>query len=416
MNILVIGSGGREHALVWKLRQSDRVEKIYVAPGNAGTKEIAENIDIKPNDIVKLLSFAKDEKIDLTVVGPEVPLAMGIVDLFEDNNLRIFGPKKVGAEIEASKSFAKELMQKYDIPTASYQTFNNFDNAKKYLENVSFPQVVKADGLAAGKGVLIAQNYKQAIDAITLIMKDEKFGSAGSEVVIEEFLEGHEISLLAFADGNIIIPMDTAQDHKKIYDGDEGPNTGGMGAYSPAKRMTEEELKFSINNILEATFKAMRDEGIRYKGVLYAGLMLTSEGPKVLEFNCRFGDPETQVLLPRLKNDLMDVMEACIDGSLDSLEIEWDEKSAVCVVLASEGYPEKYTKGYKITGLENVDLVFHAGTTYVDGNVLTAGGRVLGVTVIDNNLENAVKRAYSDVEKIYFEGKYYRTDIAKEAL
>ncbi|MFP4457831.1 MAG: phosphoribosylamine--glycine ligase [Clostridia bacterium] len=416
MNILVIGSGGREHALVWKLRQSDRVEKIYVAPGNAGTKEIAENIDIKPNDIVKLLSFAKDEKIDLTVVGPEVPLAMGIVDLFEDNNLRIFGPKKVGAEIEASKSFAKELMQKYDIPTASYQTFNNFDNAKKYLENVSFPQVVKADGLAAGKGVLIAQNYKQAIDAITLIMKDEKFGSAGSEVVIEEFLEGHEISLLAFADGNIIIPMDTAQDHKKIYDGDEGPNTGGMGAYSPAKRMTEEELKFSINNILEATFKAMRDEGIRYKGVLYAGLMLTSEGPKVLEFNCRFGDPETQVLLPRLKNDLVDVMEACIDGSLDSLEIEWDEKSAVCVVLASEGYPEKYTKGYKITGLENVDLVFHAGTTYVDGNVLTAGGRVLGVTVIDNNLENAVKRAYSDVEKIYFEGKYYRTDIAKEAL
>jgi len=312
MNILVIGSGGREHALVWKINQSSKVEKVYVAPGNAGTYAIAENVDIKADDLEVLLAFAKKKSIDLTVVGPEVPLSLGIVDLFEENGLKIFGPNKASAKIEASKSFAKELMKKYNIPTAKYEVFSDFSKAKNYLEKISFPQVIKADGLAAGKGVLIVNDYKEAIEALTIIMKDEKFGQAGSEVVIEEFLDGHEISLLAFADGKTIIPMDTAQDHKKIFEGNKGPNTGGMGAYSPSKLISQDDLNFAIDKVLKKTFNALKEEGITYKGVLYAGLMLTKTGPKVLEFNCRFGDPETQVLLPRLETDLVDIMESCI--------------------------------------------------------------------------------------------------------
>jgi phosphoribosylamine--glycine ligase len=416
MNILVIGSGGREHALVWKINQSSKVEKVYVAPGNAGTYAIAENVDIKADDLEGLLAFAKKKSIDLTVVGPEVPLSLGIVDLFEENGLKIFGPNKASAKIEASKSFAKELMKKYNIPTAKYEVFSDFSKAKNYLEKISFPQVIKADGLAAGKGVLIVNDYNEAIKALTIIMKDEKFGQAGSEVVIEEFLDGHEISLLAFADGKTIIPMDTAQDHKKIFEGNKGPNTGGMGAYSPSKLISQDDLNFAIDKVLKKTFNALKEEGITYKGVLYAGLMLTKEGPKVLEFNCRFGDPETQVLLPRLETDLVDIMESCIAGNLNDIDIRWSDSYAVCVVLASKGYPNSYQKGYEIKGIEKADLVFHAGTKISDGNVLTNGGRVLGVMGINQKIYQALAQVYKDVEKIEFEGKYYRNDIAKEAL
>jgi phosphoribosylamine--glycine ligase len=416
MNILVIGSGGREHALVWKINQSSKVKKVYVAPGNAGTYAIAENVDIKADDLEGLLAFAKKKSIDLTVVGPEVPLSLGIVDLFEENGLKIFGPNKASAKIEASKSFAKDLMKKYNIPTAKYEVFSDFSKAKNYLERISFPQVIKADGLAAGKGVLIVNDYSEAMEALTVIMKDEKFGQAGSEVVIEEFLDGHEISLLAFADGKTIIPMDTAQDHKKIFEGNKGPNTGGMGAYSPSKLISQDDLNFAIDKVLKKTFNALKEEGITYKGVLYAGLMLTKEGPKVLEFNCRFGDPETQVLLPRLETDLVDIMESCIAGNLNDIDIRWSDNYAICVVLASKGYPNSYQKGYEIKGIEKAELVFHAGTKISDGNILTNGGRVLGVMGINQKVYQALAQVYKDVETIEFEGKYYRNDIAKEAL
>ncbi len=416
MKILVIGSGGREHALVWKINQSSRANKVYVAPGNAGTYKIAENVEIKADDLEGLLAFAKKKSIDLTVVGPEVPLALGIVDLFEENGLKIFGPNKASAKIEASKSFAKELMKKYNIPTAKYEVFSDFSEAKKYLETIKFPQVIKADGLAAGKGVLIVNDYNEAMEALTIIMKDEKFGQAGNEVVIEEFLVGHEISLLAFADGKTIVPMNTAQDHKKIFDGNKGPNTGGMGAYSPAKLISEDDLDFAINKVLKKTFNALKDEGITYKGVLYAGLMLTEQGPKVLEFNCRFGDPETQVLLPRLETDLVEIMENCIGGNLNDIDIEWSDNYAICVVLASKGYPNSYKKGYVITGIGKAKLVFHAGTKISDGSIVTNGGRVLGVMGVNINLEQALDQVYEDAKKIDFEGKYYRNDIAKEAL
>lgn len=416
MNILVIGNGGREHALVWKIAQSKRVKKIYAAPGNAGTSEIAENIAIKADDLESLLSFAQANKVDLTVVGPEIPLAKGIVDLFEKNKLPIFGPNKAAAKIEASKSFSKNFMKKHKIPTADFKTFSDFDKAVIYLQEANYPIVIKADGLAAGKGVLIVQEYEEALEAITTIMKQGKFGSAGAEVVIEEFLEGQEVSLLAFVDGKSIVPMSTAQDYKKRYEDNCGPNTGGMGAYSPTKTIDEHTLYTACIDILDKSFKALKSEGIIFKGILYVGIMLTKDGPKVLEYNCRFGDPETQVLLPRLENDLIDILEACINQSLDEISISWIDKYAVCVVLASEGYPGDYTKGYKIEGLNQSELIFHAGTKLLDGKVITDGGRVLGVTALDSNLKLAMKKAYEIVEKINFKGKCFRKDIAKKDI
>ncbi len=413
MKVLIVGSGGREHALTWKISQSDKVSKIFVAPGNAGTAEIAENVQIEDNANLDLMRFAKDNDIDLTVVGPEVPLANGIVDLFLDNDLRIFGPKKSGAKIEASKKYSKDIMRKYDIPTATYRTFTEIEAAKEFVAQLEYPQVIKADGLAAGKGVLIVKSKEEALSAIDCIMKENIFGKAGAEIVIEEFLEGQEISLLAFADGNTIVPMTTSQDHKKVFDGEKGPNTGGMGAYSPANIMSDEELENAVETVLKRMLEAFKSEGIDYKGVLYAGLMLTEKGLRVLEFNCRFGDPETQVLLPRLDTDLIDIMNACIDGKLNDIEINWSNNHAVCVVLASDGYPGTYEKGFDITGINNCELVFHAGTKREGEKVISNGGRVLGVMAVKDTLEEAIKSVYKDVDKINYKGKYYRKDIAR---
>lgn len=420
MKVLVIGSGGREHALVWKLRQSPKVEKMYCAPGNAGIAQIAECVNIKAEDLDGLLAFALKQKIDLTVVGPEVPLTMGIVDKFQENGLKIFGPSGKAAEIEGSKTFAKDLMAKYHIPTAKYGAFTDATQAKAFLDEVGLPCVVKADGLAAGKGVLICETKEDAQAAIDDILVDNKFGNAGSRVVVEEFLTGQEVSMLAFTDGTTVVPMVSSQDHKRIWDGDKGLNTGGMGAYSPAPVYTPEVHAVVVPEVLEATVAAMKAEGRPFAGILYAGLMLTADGPKVLEFNARFGDPETQAVLPRLKSDLVDIFLAIIDGKLQEQQIEWYEEVAVCVVIASGGYPESSDKGRVITGLgkasETGAIVFHAGTKESDGNIVTNGGRVLGISALGKDIAEAIEHAYQGVAEIHFDHMQYRTDIGKKAF
>jgi len=420
MKVLVIGSGGREHALVWKIKQSPKVDTIYCAPGNAGIGQLAQCVAIKADDLDGLLDFALQQQIDLTVVGPEVPLTMGIVDKFQAKGLKIFGPSEKAAEIEGSKTFAKNLMAKYGIPTAKYGAFTDAAEAKAFLAQVGLPCVVKADGLAAGKGVLICETQEEAEAAIEDILLDNKFGSAGSRVVVEEFLTGQEVSMLAFTDGETVVPMVSAQDHKRIWDGDQGLNTGGMGAYSPAPVYTEAVHAIVVPQVLEATVAAMKAEGRPFAGILYAGLMLTADGPKVLEFNARFGDPETQAVLPRLKSDLVEIFLAIIDGRLAEMPIQWREEAAVCVVLASGGYPESSEKGQEITGLQQAAdtgaIVFHAGTKEVDGKIVTNGGRVLGISALGNDIAQAIANAYRGVEQVKFENMQYRTDIGKKAF
>ncbi|MBR4944962.1 MAG: phosphoribosylamine--glycine ligase [Peptococcaceae bacterium] len=420
MKVLVIGSGGREHALVWKISQSPLVEKIYCAPGNAGIGQMAECVAIKAEDLDGLLDFALQNEIGLTVVGPEVPLTMGIVDKFQEKGLKIFGPSGKAAEIEGSKTFAKDLMAKYNIPTAKYGAFTDAEKAKAFLAEVGLPCVVKADGLAAGKGVLICETKEEAETAVDDILVDNKFGNAGSRVVVEEFLTGQEVSMLAFSDGKTIVPMVSSQDHKRIWDGDKGLNTGGMGAYSPAPIYTADIHEIVVPQVLEATISAMEQEGRTFAGILYAGLMLTEDGPKVLEFNARFGDPETQAVLPRLKSDLVEIILAIIDGRLAEMNIEWHEEAAVCVVMASGGYPETSDKGRVISGLEAAAeagaIVFHAGTKETDGNIVTNGGRVLGISALGKDIAEAIANAYKGVEKITFENMQYRTDIGKKAF
>ena len=416
MKILVVGGGGREHAIVKKLAQSKKNPKIYVAPGNAGTEEIATNVAISVMDFDKLADFAKKEKIDLTVVGMDDPLVGGIVDRFEAEGMRVFGPRKNAAILEGSKAFSKDLMKKYGIPTAAYENFNDPQKAIKYLETANYPIVLKADGLALGKGVLICKTFEEAKSGIEELMIDKSFGDAGNTIVIEEFLEGREVSVLSFVDGTHYALMTSAQDHKRAKDGDEGLNTGGMGTFSPSPFYTEEVDRFCKENIYQKTVDAMRAEGREFKGIIFYGLMLTKSGVKVLEYNARFGDPETQVVLPRMENDIIDVFEACIDGCLDKIDLKFEDNAAVCVVLASDGYPLKYEKGKKITGLENFEgktdiFAFHAGTKKVNGDVLTNGGRVLGITAKAPTLKEARDKAYEATKLVEFENKYMINDI-----
>ncbi len=414
MKVLVVGGGGREHALVWKLAQSSKIDKIFCAPGNAGTAQIAENVSLSDGDIAGLLNFAKQNEIGLTVVGPEVPLVEGIVDTFETAGLRIFGPNAKAAILEGSKVFTKELLAKYNIPTAEYQRFTDAADAREYLNtNTTYPIVIKADGLAAGKGVLIISNPEDAEQGIREIMEDRVFGDAGSEIIIEEFLTGPELSMLCFVDSETIVPMVSAKDYKRIGDGDTGLNTGGMGAISPNPLYDQELEDFCLANIIEPTLTGMRQEGRPFKGILYCGIMLTEAGPKVLEYNVRFGDPETQVILPRLDTDLLDVFEAIIDDRLADIDVKWDNQTCATVVLASGGYPEAYPKGLSITGLDQVEssIVFHAGTKLEDGKVLTSGGRVLTVTSKALTVAEALKISYTNIEKIEFDGKTLRSDI-----
>ena len=419
MKILVVGSGGREHALVWKLAQSPKAEKIYCAPGNGGIAEYAECVDIGAMEFEKLAAFAKEKEIDLTVIGMDDPLCGGIVDVFEREGLRVFGPRKNAAILEGSKAFSKDLMKKYGIPTADYQVFTDPAEAEAYLETAKYPIVLKADGLALGKGVLICKTRQEAKDGVKTLMLDKQFGSAGDEIVVEEFLTGREVSVLSFVDGKTIRIMTSAQDHKRAKDGDQGLNTGGMGTFSPSPFYTPEVDTFCREHIYQKTVDAMRAEGREFKGIIFFGLMLTADGPRVVEYNARFGDPETQVVLPRMKNDLVDVFEACIDGTLDQVELEFADNAAVCVVLASDGYPEKYEKGFPISGLEKFAgktdyFVFHAGSKRTaDGRILTNGGRVLGVTVTGRDLKEARRKAYEATQWISFENKYMRHDIGK---
>lgn len=421
MKILVIGSGGREHAIVWKLLQSKKVNKIYCAPGNAGIKSIAECVDINASDIPALLVFAEKNKIDLTVVGPEDPLAKGITEIFLRAGLRIWGPSQKAAMIEGSKLFSKRLMEKYNIPTGYFKGFTDPEMAKKYISEKGAPIVIKADGLAAGKGVIIAQTIDQAFEAVDTIMIKKAFGNAGNHLLVEEFLEGEEASFLIFTDGKHITSLPTSQDHKAIYDGDKGPNTGGMGAYSPAPVIDKAMHETIMETIMRPTVRAMEKEGYPYKGVLYAGLMITEDGPKVLEFNARFGDPEAQPLLMLLKTDLIDILEACIDGNLDKIAIGWHDGATVCVVMANKGYPGQYEKGQVIGGLDKVSdmdeiVAFHAGTSLKDKNIIATGGRVLGVTAKGANIAKAIDNAYKAVSKIRWDGVYFRKDIGRKAL
>jgi phosphoribosylamine--glycine ligase len=421
MKILVVGSGGREHALVWKIKQSKKAEKIYCAPGNAGISRIAECVDISVTDIKKLLKFAKKEKIDLTVVGPESSLVAGIVDLFEKNGLRIFGPSMKAAELEGSKVFSKEFLEKYNIPTASFRVFKDSEKAKKYIDSHGAPIVVKADGLAAGKGVIVATTVEEAKKAVDLIMADKAFGSAGDKIIIESCLTGEEASFIAFTDGKTVLPLPTSQDHKAIFEKDQGPNTGGMGAYSPAPVVTDEIADFVMNRVMLPTIKGLEAEGRPYKGMLYAGLMIDGNTINVLEFNCRFGDPEAQPLLMRLKSDIIDIFEAAIDGKLDRVEMKIDPRPTVCVVMASGGYPGPYENGKVIAGLTKASEyqgveIFHAGTLRKHGRIVTNGGRVLGVTAVGNTLKDAITRAYSAVDEIKWTNCYCRRDIGDKAL
>lgn len=421
MKILVVGSGGREHALVWKIAQSKRVDKIFCAPGNGGIREIAELIDIKADDVDGLLRFAKEDKIDLTIAGPEAPLVKGIVDGFQAEGLKIFGPTKDLAMLEGSKVFAKETMRKFGVPTADFKVFSDAAKAREYLREIGVPIVVKADGLAAGKGVIVAQNVEEADEAIDDILIKKIFGAAGDRLIIEDCLEGEEASILVFSDGKNIVPLVSSQDHKRIFDNDKGRNTGGMGAYSPAPVVSDRLFDEIIKKVFTPIIGGFAKEGKFYKGVLYGGIMITGKGPMVLEFNVRFGDPETQVMLPRLKSDLVDVMLACIDGDLDKMELEWDRRACLCVVAASKGYPGVYEKHKRISGLEDVanikdSVVFHAGTSSENGKIFTSGGRVLGITGLGKDIKSARDAAYRTVEKIRFEGMQYRRDIGDKAI
>jgi phosphoribosylamine---glycine ligase len=416
MKVLVLGSGGREHALAWKIRQSKRVTELFIAPGNAGTAGLGKNVPIKITELPELSQFAQSEKIDLTVVGPDDALAAGVVDLFQNAGLRIFGVTKAAARLESSKSFAKEFMTRHGIPTARFEAFDSSAEAKEALDQFGFPVAIKADGLALGKGVIIARNRSEAELAIEDMIDRRRFGDAGRRIVLEEFLSGRECSLHAFVDGNSYLLFPTAQDHKQLYDGNQGPNTGGMGTCSPSRWLNEERLKEIEQTIMVPFLNGIRKDQLGFRGLLFPGLMLAAKGPRVLEFNCRFGDPETQVLLPRLKSDLVDLLEATIDGRLRETRAEWDSHAAVCVVMASSGYPGKYEIGKRIVGLKEADAlqgvtVFHAGTRLSKNLVETAGGRVLGVTAIAEGLPAAKRRAYDAVEKIEFDGRYYRRDI-----
>ena len=423
MRILLIGGGGREHALAWKLVQSPKVEKLYAAPGNPGMALLqkCECINLNVDDLEGVADYAEEKSIDLTVVGPEAPLVAGLADVFKRRGLPVFGPSKAAAQLEGSKAFSKELMAKYNIPTAFFKICEDIETAKAYVEEKGAPIVVKADGLAAGKGVVVAMTKAEALEAIDEMMGDHKFGAAGARLVLEEYMEGEEASLLAFTDGKTVVPMIAAQDHKRVFDGDEGPNTGGMGTYAPAPVMTDILRLKATELILKPVVEAMAKEGTPYQGCLYAGLMIKGDSVKVVEFNCRFGDPETQVVLPLLDGDLAEIMLACATGTLDKAEVAWHDKAAVCVVMASGGYPESYEKGKEITGLaaaeEDKDVVvFHAGTKEAEGKIVTSGGRVLGVTAVDANIKAARDRAYAAVEKIAFEKNFYRKDIAWRAL
>lgn len=421
MNIMVVGGGGREHAIAWKLAQSPKCENLYAVPGNPGMAEIAECVaGVSINDNAALVSLAKEKAIDLVVIGAEAQLVNGLVDALQEAGIKAFGPKKDAAEIEGSKEFSKNLMKKYGIPTAKYEVFSDAAKARAYVKAEGAPIVIKADGLAAGKGVVVAMTLDEALSAVDDIMENQAFGQAGSRVVIEEFMEGEEASLLAFTDGKTIQPMISSQDHKRAYDGDKGPNTGGMGTYAPAPVMTDEMVRLAEERVLKPAIAAMAQEGRCYQGCLYAGLMITKEGPKVVEFNCRFGDPETQVVLPLLESDLVDIMVACVDGTLEQQDIQWSDGAAVCVVMASGGYPKSYEKGYVIQGLaeakDNAALVFHAGTAWKDDAIVTNGGRVLGVVAKAENVRSAVERAYENVQKISFDKVHFRKDIAYRAL
>ena len=418
MKILIVGSGGREHAIAWKVAQSEKVDKIYCAPGNGGIAEYAECVPIGAMEFDKLVSFAKEKTIDLTIVGMDDPLVGGIVDAFEAEGLRVFGPRKNAAILEGSKAFSKDLMKKYHIPTAGYENFDSAKDALAYLETAKFPIVLKADGLALGKGVLICQNLEEAKAGVKTIMEDKQFGDAGNRLVIEEFMTGREVSVLTFVDGKTIRPMTSAQDHKRAKDGDRGLNTGGMGTFSPSPFYTKEVDEFCREKIYQPTVDAMAAEGREFKGIIFFGLMLTEGGPKVLEYNARFGDPEAQVVLPRMKNDMIEVVEACIDGTLDNIELMFEDNAAVCVVLASDGYPEKYEKGFLIRGLDNFKdkdgyYVFHAGSKLTEEGIVTNGGRVLGVTAKGSDLKAARANAYEATKWIDFENKYMRSDIGK---
>ena len=419
MKILVVGSGGREHAICYKIAQSPKADKIYCAPGNAGIASVAECVDIGAMEFEKLAAFAKEKKIDLTVIGMDDPLVGGIVDVFEKEGLRVFGPDKKAAILEGSKSFSKDLMKKYDIPTAAYEVFTDADKAEGYLENAEYPIVLKADGLALGKGVLICNTKEEALEGVDTIMRDKKFGDAGNTMVIEEFMTGREVSVLSFVDGNTIKIMSSAQDHKRAGDGDTGLNTGGMGTFCPSPFYTDEVDAFCREHIYQKTVDAMKSEGREFKGVIFFGLMLTEKGPRVLEYNARFGDPEAQVVLTRMENDIVDIFERCIDGTLDEVELKFSDKASVCVMLASDGYPLSYEKGKVITGLERFDgeseyFCFHSGTKFDDaGNIVTNGGRVLGITALGGDLQSARENAYKATEWVDFDNKYMRHDIGK---
>jgi len=419
MKVLVIGSGGREHALCWKIAQSERVDKIYCAPGNGGTSLVAENVDIKVNDIEGLLNFAIDNSIDLTVVGPEDPLAMGIVDRFEERGLKIFGPNEQCAQLERSKSFAKQFMKKYKIPTANYMTFDNFDEAIVGLDDFSYPLVIKADGLCLGKGVEICNTREEAVQVLEDMLKNKKFGEEGTTVVMEEFLDGIEASLLCFVTGNRLFPMESAKDYKRIYEGDQGPNTGGVGCISPSPLFTKELKEKVGKEIIERIEYGLRSEGMDYKGILYIGLMIVKGEPKILEFNVRFGDPETEVLIPRLESDIVDLFERTIDGSLAQSHIVWKEDCSLTVVMTSKGYPMDYEKGYEINGWDKLDediILYHNGTKFEEGKLLTNGGRVLSVTSLGKSLDEARGKVYSNINNIQYYGAYYTRDIGNKSI
>jgi phosphoribosylamine--glycine ligase len=421
MKILVIGGGGREHALVWKIAQSPAVEQIFCAPGNAGIAQQAECLPIPAEDVQSLLRWAEKEKVDLTIVGPEAPLTLGIVDAFQERGLKIFGPSRRAAEIEGSKAFAKDLMEKYGVPAGASRTFEDYAAANRYVKEKGAPIVIKADGLAAGKGVILCHELEEAQAALDLIMVKKAFGAAGARVLVEEFLRGEEASFLAFTDGETVLPLPSSQDHKPIFDDDRGPNTGGMGAYSPAPVVNEKVHREVMEKIMIPTVRGMAQEGRKYRGVLYAGLMIQDEKPKVLEFNARFGDPETQPLLMRMKSDLVPVLEATLEGRLSQRKVQWDERPSVCVVMASGGYPGSYEKGKVISGLEEAArvadaFVFHAGTAFQGGEVVTSGGRVLGITAVGNGIREAIAKAYEVVGKISWEGAHFRKDIGQKAV
>jgi len=418
VRILVVGGGGREHAICWALKKSPKVRELYCAPGNGGIADIAECVPLQVNQFEEIGEFAVDNAIDLVVIGPDDPLSEGIVDHLEAKGLSVFGPRQNAAILESSKVFSKHLFKKYNIPTAAYETFDDYDTALAYLRKQPIPTVIKADGLAAGKGVIIAQSMEEAEKALHDIMVAKIFGESGNQVVIEEFLTGQEMSILSFVDGNVVRPMVPAQDHKAVFDDDKGPNTGGMGTYTPLPHIPQSVIDEAIETIIKPTAAAMVSEGRPFRGVLFAGLMITPQGPKTIEFNARFGDPETQVVLPRLKTDLLDIFLAAVNGHLEQMDIQWSDEAAVCVILASEGYPGSYPKGLPVEGLGDVQdsIVFHAGTALKDGQIVTNGGRVLGVTALGKDIAEARAKAYADADRIRFQGKHCRTDIAKKAL